>query len=170
MLGNHESNYKYGAGKVIEEIKMIDGVTLLQDDIKHININGNKIALCGMDDGVFNDKEEKSWQTLQELSDSNDEYRLVLWHYPENTELFEWRQLTYDLMLSGHTHGGLVNIPFVGRVYAPASGWFPWLVYGDYDTLSGRLIITSGLGRSSSIPRINNYPEIAVINIEPKSE
>lgn len=168
VLGNHESNYDYGAEKVIKEIQSINGVTLLQNEVKHININGNRVALCGMDDEIF--REEKCWRALQEVSDSNDEYRLVLWHYPEDTELFEWHQLKYDLMLSGHTHGGLVNIPFVGRIYAPASGWFPWLVYGDYSTLSGRLIITSGLGRSSYIPRINNYPEIAVVNIEPKNE
>lgn len=172
VLGNHESNYEYGVDKIVEEIEMTDGVTLLQNEIEHININGNKIALCGMDDKIFSDsdKEKECWQTLRNLSENESEYRLVLWHYPEDTELFEWQQLKYDLMLSGHTHGGLINIPFFGRLYAPASGWFPWLVYGDYYTLSGRLIITSGLSRSSEIPRINNYPEIAVVNIMPKGK
>lgn len=66
---------------------------------------------------------------------------------------------------SGHTHGGLVRIPFVGGVIALNQGLFPQYDKGEFDFNNTSMIITGGLGVSNPIPRFNNQPEICIINI-----
>lgn len=70
-----------------------------------------------------------------------------------------------DLVLCGHTHGGLVRIPFVGGIIAPNQGLFPQYDKGEFDFNNTSMIITGGLGVSNPIPRFNNQPEICIINI-----
>jgi predicted MPP superfamily phosphohydrolase len=53
-----------------------------------------------------------------------------------------------DLVVSGHTHGGLIRIPFKGGLYAPMQGFFPdydegWFRLGDHM----QIVISAGMGR-----------------------
>ena len=54
-----------------------------------------------------------------------------------------------DIMLAGHTHGGLVRIPMIGALYTPEGGLLPGrtghYVYGRYEVQGRPLIISSGL-------------------------
>ena len=70
-------------------------------------------------------------------------------------------------MVSGHTHGGVVRLPFVGGLYAPMQSFFPEYDYGFY--MLGekmQMVITSGLSGYKFIPRFLNLPEICVLNLE----
>ena len=73
-----------------------------------------------------------------------------------------------DLMLAGHTHGGLCKIPFVGPLYTTEGGILParkgCFVYGRYDVQGRPLIVNGGL-ENSNIFRINNQPEIVIVDI-----
>ena len=68
-------------------------------------------------------------------------------------------------MIAGHYHGGLIRIPFVGGLFAPEQGYFPKFDCGKYNINGHDVIISSGLGTNSIIPRINNRPEISVITL-----
>jgi predicted MPP superfamily phosphohydrolase len=72
----------------------------------------------------------------------------------------------FDLGIAGHVHGGIVNIPLLGGLYSEEEGFFP-TYYGGRNILSNQkpLIISRGLGDSSPIPRINNMPELVVIDV-----
>ncbi len=73
-----------------------------------------------------------------------------------------------DLMVCGHTHGGVVRVPVFGPLFTHEGGLLPErkgkFVYGRYDVQGNPLIVSSGL-ENSNIFRINNQPELVVIDI-----
>lgn len=73
-----------------------------------------------------------------------------------------------DLMLAGHNHGGTVKIPMLGPLYTPDRGFLPErsgsYVHGRYDVQGRPLIISAGL-ENKSIMRINNPPELVIVDI-----
>ena len=73
-----------------------------------------------------------------------------------------------DLMLAGHNHGGTVKIPMIGPLYTHDGGFLPdrggHYVSGRYEVQGRPLIISSGL-ENKNIMRINNQPEIVIVDI-----
>ena len=73
-----------------------------------------------------------------------------------------------DMMVAGHTHGGVIRVPVAGPLFTNEGGFFPErngaYVYGRYDVLGKPLILSSGL-ENSNIFRINNQPELVIIDI-----
>ena len=73
-----------------------------------------------------------------------------------------------DLMLAGHTHGGLCKIPYIGPLYTTEGGILPerkgCYIYGRYDVQGRPLIVNAGLD-NTNLFRINNQPEIVIVDI-----
>ena len=69
-----------------------------------------------------------------------------------------------DLTLSGHLHGGIVRLPFVGGVISPQIRLFPKYTHGMYTENGRKLITSAGLGSHTINLRINNPPELVVID------
>lgn len=73
-----------------------------------------------------------------------------------------------DLVLAGHTHGGIAKIPLIGPVYTRDGGFLPersgHYVYGRYEVEGRPLIVSSGL-ENNEILRLNNQPEIVIVDI-----
>ena len=73
-----------------------------------------------------------------------------------------------DLMLAGHNQGGTVKIPMIGPLYTHDGGFLPdrggHYVSGRYEVQGRPLIISSGL-ENKNIMRINNQPEIVIVDI-----
>ena len=73
-----------------------------------------------------------------------------------------------DVLIAGHTHGGIAKIPVLGPAYTPEGGMLPekngHLVYGRYDVNGSPLVISSGL-ENKNLLRINNPPEIVIVDI-----
>lgn len=88
-------------------------------------------------------------------------------HEPFVFEEFE-EDFWGDLMLAGHTHGGIVKVPVLGPLYTHEGGLFPersdCYVSGRYNISDGALIVSSGLDNGSPF-RINNKPELSIIDI-----
>ena len=60
----------------------------------------------------------------------------------------------------------MVNIPFLGPLYAPEQGWLPEHAAGFYQMENGYLAVTAGLGSSPEfLPRMFNVPEIMIIDV-----
>ena len=96
-------------------------------------------------------------------------FKLLLCHIP--TVWLDWNNIDnfpVDLVLSGHNHGGQIRLPLLGGVYAPYVGLFPEYTSGRYVGQKAVCVLSAGLGSSPGIPRINNLPELTVIDLIPK--
>lgn len=71
----------------------------------------------------------------------------------------------FDLVLSGHTHGGQVQVPFIGAIYAPGQGFFPKHAKGLYRIENEEVYIDSGLGNTFLPIRFLNQSQISFIKI-----
>ena len=173
--GNQEKEY---SGDILDGfVNTIteNGIIVLDDSFVDCEINGQKIRIGGTMGHAF-----PFGRTMEEF-ESSDEYiflkdmektdlpTIVLAHMPD-TFIFNgahnyWSNI--DLVVSGHTHGGVVRLPFVGGLYAPMQSFFPEYDYGFY--MLGekmQMVITSGLSGYKFIPRFLNLPEICVLNLE----
>lgn len=154
-LGNHDSCFP---GEIRKEIT-VRGATLL--DNSHVDFRG--IRLGSLTSGEFYMPEMKpdlAW--LEEFS-RLEGFKLLLCHRPEYFKKYI-KSLPVDLTVSGHAHGGQWRV-FGRGIFAPGQGVFPKYTSGMYEN---RLIVGRGLGNPHIIPRINNPPEILVIDILPK--
>ena len=172
-MGNHETDYtaRYGESW-IEEIRDT-GAILLDESWKDLELGGNRIRIGGsMGHGYFFGRSREEFE-------ASDDYRILtemqespypailLAHWPDTVALSDGpERWEIDLVLCGHTHGGVVRLPGIGGVYAPLQGWWPRYDYGEYQLNEHmRMIITSGLSGHDKLPRIFNLPEICVINL-----
>lgn len=88
--------------------------------------------------------------------DTTNYYKIVLTHEPDSISKF----INYNpnLVVSGHTLGGLIKIPFLTPSFLPENGT---QYYEDYYKINNtELYISNGLGTSKINARLNNHPSI----------
>lgn len=88
-------------------------------------------------------------------------YNILLYHDPYCFP--EVAMLDYDLMLSGHTHGGVFRLPLIG---SPLE-WMDLEPYtkGVYTSRAATLVVSGGLGSHEPLPRFFNAPEVVLITL-----
>lgn len=171
-FGNHEYSYmEAGHEDLTEELEAAGAVVLNYQSID-IDVKGNPVRLGGLyeygfETGMQSEEEnELAIPYLEEYADT-DRYLIMCAHRPES--FYPWDmadQWGIDLVLSGHLHGGQVIIPGVGGLYNSLDGFFPKFDYGQYKLGDSDMVITRGLGSNPKmLPRFNNPPEIAVVEV-----
>ena len=116
----------------------------------------DNISLFDEDSAVMN-------STLAELMKGANGYTVLLSHRPELFDTYVLNKV--DLVLSGHAHGGQFRLPFVGGIVAPDQGLFPKYDAGLYRKKNTSMVVSRGLGNSIIPFRINNRPEIVVVEL-----
>lgn len=172
VTGNHE--YWSEDVPAILEIVRDSSAAILQGSFDSLTINGQIIQICGIDDPEAAEHPPYGPGINQQLLSvapafQTGAYTILLAHRPELVDTY--RQYPFDLILSGHAHGGQWRIPGVlNGLYAPHQGLFPSFAGGQYDFGSCSLIVSRGLARESSrIPRIFNRPELVMVDLAPGS-
>jgi predicted MPP superfamily phosphohydrolase len=89
---------------------------------------------------------------------------IVLAHNPDTKDAIEHQ--SWDLMLSGHTHGGQVVVPFVEPTWAPVVD--KRFIAGLYEWSGRQLYITKGVGNHSGV-RFGCRPEVSILELRPPS-
>ena len=123
-------------------------------------------AAVGVEGTCYRFEQYGGREFMQKTEIDHDAYCIIMAHIPI---LFEPQLSGYDfdLGIAGHVHGGIIVLPFIGGLYTAEEGFFPKFTAGKYTLNHGQtLIISGGLGDSKSFPpRINNTPELVVIDI-----
>ena len=168
VTGNHEARIsKYDELKAGMEAA---GVVVLEDEKTKISLEGGEITLIGVNDPsyqtdyLFGDAEAVMQSKLQEISDAENEFTILLSHRPELFEIYADNNM--DLILSGHAHGGQFRLPFVGGLVAPNQGLFPKYDAGLYTEENTNMIVSRGIGNSILPFRFNNRPEVILIELK----
>lgn len=167
VSGNHE----WWSKKMYEHFEYLKnaGVIILRGDSDYLTVNDNTVVISGIDDpevdayDTFKTYEEQ----LKTVADniSSEYYNVLLAHRPERAK--QYFDYDFDLVLSGHSHGGQVRIPFIiNGVYSPDQGFLPEFAGGVYDFDNKKMIVSRGLARENKeIPRIFNRPELVFVSL-----
>lgn len=146
---------------------------LMGKDYADITVKGQDIRLFG----ALNATACYSYSTqLEECFEAMDDkhYNILVAHQPEDIDYYLGKDSDkakdFDLILSGHAHGGQWRIPKIldQGLYAPEQGIFPKYTTGIYQYDGTTHIISRGLARPMRmifIPRIFNRPELSIIDI-----
>ena len=168
-LGNHEGSLMYSQLDAVPLDKKMqeNGVHLLINQAVEWEKDGVRLQIAG----VSTDPEGYDLWAREKLEHfwTLDGYKIVLSHFPS---LYQ-KQLAnadFDLALAGHYHGGLVCVPGIGGLYHPETGFFPEYWGGAYPMARGTLIVSRGIGNHGWIPRVNNRPELVIVEISPDGQ
>lgn len=169
VTGNHE----YWTNEVDRIIGLVKdaGVTVLEQECTMLELNGQRISLCGVPDPyamVYSGAPDTEVQLAQTIAQAEPgTHTILMAHRPELID--KYADSGFDLVLSGHAHGGQVRIPLlVNGLCAPNQGWFPKYAGGEYHVADTTMIVSRGLSTQSQwyVPRIFNRPELVIIDLE----
>jgi len=163
--GNHEvwSNNQ----KNIYDFAVKKGVTILNDEVFTLKYENDSINIIGSKDIGKDDWHmkkadiEKNLKTLYAKIPNKDLFNVLLFHRANYFDTIS--KYPFDLVLSGHLHNGQINLPFIQK----------WLLkmYVNNDTYSkgiyrknaSQMIVSGGVEKNLTRPRICNTPEVVDI-------
>ncbi|CEI83397.1 phosphoesterase [Oceanobacillus oncorhynchi subsp. incaldanensis] len=139
------------------------GVRILSNEHTQFEKDGQLFNMVGVNDVSTNHEDMSSAFSNVDT----DKYTILLSHAPAVIQ--KYPEVDADIVLSGHTHGGQVRLPFIGALVAPDEGLLPELQKGVYPLGDARyLYIDSGLGTSALPIRFLNQSQISLITIQPE--
>ena len=182
VSGNHEYWHEdpealFGAVRAL-------GIPILHGTCETVSVGQTTLNLCGIADPAYAEigldmteveqrnaaREAVTAEQLQSAKDAAEDghYTVLLAHRPELIETYA--QYGFDLVVSGHAHGGQVRIPgLVNGLFSSGERWFPKYAGGEYRVDDTVMIVSRGLSREAirHVPRIWNRPELVVIELQP---
>lgn len=158
VTGNHE----WQARDLRSTLRDMEawGVEVLRDGHFVMERGRSRIAVAGVDDPC-GPLERKSAAAVMAAARREADFVCVLSH--RNDELSKWAALDADLVLSGHCHGGIVRLPFLGGVFGADRSLFPDFDAGLYRQADTCLYVSRGLGFSRIPFRLFNRPHLPVL-------
>ena len=134
----------------------------VRHQVKSIEKEGQRIWIGGAGD-LWED-ENRIDETFRNVPQN--ECKLLLAHNPDTAD--EDFNTRIDLMISGHTHGGQVNIPFYGTPILPVKN--KKYSSGFIKSKKINVFISKGIGWAILPIRFNCYPEIAILHLQSVSD
>lgn len=159
VTGNHDA----ACGDAVSAL----GVIVLDGTSVPLEVNGQPLLLCGLADPRTHGNEvfAENLSALNGQAQETEALTVLLSHRPARIE--SYLPGGWDLILSGHAHGGQWRIPgLLNGLLAPDEGLFPKWAGGRYDLGSTTFLVSRGLAKESTcIPRLFNPPELVIIDI-----
>ena len=170
--GNHETKMKRFRPQeyqAYDESMKNCGAVCVHNDSADAELGGVKVRITGLelDYRYFRNRyrmrlDEGSIKALVGES-RRDRFQILLAHHPKY--FGEYANWGADLVLSGHLHGGIVRLPFLGGAVSPDPSLLPHYDHGLYESGISRMIVSAGLGTHTINIRINNPAELVIADI-----
>ena len=148
-------------------------VHFLDNEMVELSLNGEQeplkppVRIIGLDiDHKYYERfrrEPMEQEYLKEVLGTCDTsvYNILIAHHPAYFPAYsEWGA---DLVLSGHLHGGMVRLPLLGGMVSPMVQFFPKYDRGRFEEENSTMLLSGGLGSHTFKIRVNNLPELVVI-------
>ena len=176
IFGNHEQRLSVEKQAIIIGKLREYGVKVLNNQHESITKNDENIEIFGLKQELIyytnylKSKKTYSYETKDmenaiRKADSK-KFNILLAHNPLYFETYEkWGA---DLVFSGHVHGGIIQIPFIGGFLSPERKLFPKYSGGEYEINDSKMIVSRGLGYTKINLRFFNNPEICVVELKSK--
>jgi len=174
-LGNHERAF-YDVEGLKLDIKR-SGARLLENEMETVDFTSGSITVGAVQYYPYYEVDAPEYNNPSRhfldsfLKQQEENFSIMLIHEPEQF-YWKYKEMDFDLILCGHTHGGIVRLPFVGGLIAPNQGILaqngdilPDYTKGYYTSGTANMYISGGLGNEVLVPRFFNPPEICVINV-----
>ena len=157
--GNHEQAHFVQMKAFMESC----GVQVLDNRKVVLEINGAELEIIGIRDFYY--QKWRGFAPMDELmkDEPKQGFRLFLSHQPQVVDKLAGYEDIF--VISGHTHGGQIRLPFVKTIIAPGQGFFPKYGDGLYKVKKCYLYISRGIGASRISVRFFNRPEIGLIKL-----
>ena len=157
-LGNHE-RFAMAEDYTTEAAARV-GIPFLRGAARQLQFGGAVLNLAGVDYQSTSNKVNylKEAAPLKAPGAVN----VLLSHNPDVLPVAA-RQ-GWDVMLSGHTHGGQISVEFLECSINPARFFTPY-IYGPYRVGSTSAYVTRGIGTIGIPTRIGAPPEIALVRL-----
>ncbi len=165
ILGNHEHN-KLGINELEILHDKLNGLGFIYIDNKSLTLDG--FNLIGVGDATTNnDKPLKAYEKLNDINSIN----IVVSHSPDVNYSLDSNNLLADIVLTGHTHGGQIDVPFINTQSVNAKVWEERGLYkGDYifegNNQNYSNFTSNGLGGSEIPIRFKAKQHILLLRIK----
>lgn len=167
-MGNHELDLPLKVQSTYISALKNAGVHVLINSSYHLEKNGQVIDFTGLSletsvyhspDFSYSDLDPYSSQQIENSVGVRQRCTVLLAHNPLIFDAYAaWNA---DLVLSGHVHGGVIRLPFVGGILSPERRLFPAYTRGLYFKNKSILYVSAGLGKF----RFLNPPEINLLTL-----
>ncbi|PAU93369.1 hypothetical protein CK503_11570 [Aliifodinibius salipaludis] len=161
-VGDHD----YWAGlDNIEPALNNQNIPLLKDENHIIQIDStSNITITGVTEVYSKQSDPAAVDTLTK-STANSTLKIFASHQVNDQLITKAQQQNYHLMLSGHTHGGQIHVPFMGMNFS-ASQQETKYVQGLYHEQGIPINVNNGLGFTLAPVRYEAPPNISVITLQ----
>jgi predicted MPP superfamily phosphohydrolase len=155
VLGNHDWWFD---GERVGRALTGAGITVLENQAVRLGDGSGAFWLGGIADMWTRNPDVAG--TLAQVQDDNP---VVL--FTHNPDIFPDVPARVNLTLGAHTHGGQIDLPFIGRVVKTSRFGY---VAGYFVEENRRLFVTTGIGTSIMAIRMRVPPEIVIMTIAPE--
>ena len=172
--GNHEQKLKELPDKYeqsYEEYKKAltaSGIHMLENASETVKLDEVPVKLSGLEIPLgayarFGKKELSLKEITDRIGEHGDDYQILLAHHPGYMK--EYLAYGADLILGGHYHGCVVQLPGIGGVISTNFTLFPKYSGGIYPEGEQTAVVSRGLGTHSVPLRLLNWPELIVLEL-----
>lgn len=166
-MGNHEDGLRTYFPEQFEQYKQQVkemGIFFPDNETVSVILQGKNVSFAGLTlkhEYYFKKKrQELPAEAAEALLIERPESTILLAHFPDH---FPSYAKLAPLVVSGHNHGGIIRLPFVGGIISPQL-YLPPYTRGCYVENDSTMVVSAGIGSHSLPARLFNRVEFCVIN------